>query len=115
MLGEFSDGDAAIRRFIAQRQPRVLASAVATLSTCSSAELVAVTHRLAGTLGSYRLDRARAEVEELHRLAQLPCDADRLAAHRAATLSALTALARAALAQAAVSEQLGDEQSGTAP
>lgn len=110
MLGEFSDEDDAVRRFIAQRQPRVLASAVATLSTCSDAELTAVTHRLVGTLGSYRLDHARAEVEQLNRLAQLSSDSDRLAAQRTAALSALTALA-----QAAASEQLGDEQSGTAP
>jgi hypothetical protein len=55
-----------VQDFIRERQVGVLERAIATLETCSDEDLVAETHRLSGTLGTYQLPGASKAVRDLY-------------------------------------------------
>lgn len=92
----------AVEAFVVERRPRVLARAIGDLRRSSLAELPAVTHRLSGTLGTYRLEQAQRIVDDLHRSAVEPLAEEDLADRRAAALARLEGLARADPATAVV-------------
>jgi hypothetical protein len=70
-----------IQDFIRGRQVDLLERALASLRECPDAELVALTHRLSGTLGTYQLTEAAQAVRDLYDLARSgpipPLDAQR--------------------------------------
>ena len=55
-----------VQDFILERQVGVLERAIETLRTCPDSELVAQTHRLSGTLGTYQLTEASRAVRDLY-------------------------------------------------
>ena len=59
-----------VQDFIRDRQVGVLERAIATLSSCSDDDLIADTHRLSGTLGTYQLPGPSKAVRDLYDLAK---------------------------------------------
>ena len=55
----------AVQAFIRERAPEVLADAIRQLSECTRDDLPQVVHAVYGTLGSYNLHAAHAEVAQL--------------------------------------------------
>ena len=55
-----------VQDFIRDRQVGVLERAIETLRTCPDDDLVAQTHRLSGTLGTYQLTEASRAVRDLY-------------------------------------------------
>lgn len=92
----------AVEAFIAERRPRVLARAIGDLRRSSLAELPAVTHRLSGTLATYRLEQAQRIVDDLHRSAVEPLAEEDLADRKAAALARLEELSTVGPATAVV-------------
>ena len=71
----------AIQGFIVARQAGILERAITTLRECPDEDLIAETHRLSGTLGTYQLTDAATAVRAVHdalRSGQaIPSDTDR--------------------------------------
>jgi hypothetical protein len=79
-----------VQGFIRERQVGVLQRAITTLSSCPDEDLIAESHRLSGTLGTYQLAGPSKAVRDLYDLARVgdvpPSDID-----RGGTIAALVA------------------------